>query len=127
MPNRDAVEEFVQLVEQGKFELSMTRFYMDDATTQENNDAPRSGLNVLLERERQTLATFKTIRAQAIRPILIDGDRVAINWIFEFDHPAGFMLRLDEIAFQTWSGDKLASERFFYDPAQLQPPQASKG
>jgi len=28
---------------------------------------------------------------------------------------------LDELAYQTWRGDLIATERFYYDPAQRKP------
>ena len=54
--------------------------------------------------------------------MLVDGDRVAIRWLFEFEFLDGRTLRLDEIAWQRWRGDRIVEEKFFYDPAQLAPP-----
>jgi hypothetical protein len=28
---------------------------------------------------------------------------------------------MDELALQTWDGDRIATERFYYDPAQIRP------
>ena len=33
----------------------------------------------------------------------------------------GVTRRLDELSLQTWRGDRIASERFFYDPASILP------
>ena len=62
-------------------------------------------------------------RREASRPSwsggpLIDGDPVAIRWRFTFDFKDGGRMRQEEIAWQTWRGDKIAEETFFYDPAQ---------
>ena len=121
MPTRATVEAFIADVTTGRFVEAMEAYYRPDATAQENNDPPRVGLEAMIANERRTLAMFASVRAQAVGPALIEGDRVAINWIFEFDHPAGIRLRLDEIALQVWQGDRIASERFYYDPRQLQP------
>jgi hypothetical protein len=34
-------------------------------------------------------------------------------------HPSGAVVWLDELAYHTWRGDRIAAERFFYDPRQL--------
>jgi hypothetical protein len=44
-----------------------------------------------------------------------------IRWIFEFTYPDGSRMRIEELAYQRWEGERIAEERFFYDPAQLKP------
>ena len=100
MPSPETVQQFVKVVEDGLFVEAMQRFYADDATAQENGDPPRSGLPALIAHERGTLAAFRAVRGRAVGPVFIAGDAVAINWHFEFDHPAGMTLRLDEVALQ---------------------------
>ena len=47
-------------------------------------------------------------------------DRVVVRWVFEFEFLDGSRMRLDELAYQRWDGERIAEEKFFYDPAQLQ-------
>jgi ketosteroid isomerase-like protein len=54
-----------------------------------------------------------------VRPVFVNGDHVVINWIFEFTYKDGRTTRLDELAHQRWQGDRIAEERFYYNPAQL--------
>jgi hypothetical protein len=119
MPSREHVEKFVSMVEAGQFVEAMERYYLPDATAQENNDPPRIGLTVLLENERRTLTAFGRAEAKCIRPIVIDGERVVIHWVFTFTRSSGEKVRLEELAQQIWVGDRLSNERFFYDPRQL--------
>ena len=121
MPSREHVERFVKVVEEGHFVEAMEEFYAADASAQENNEPPRTGLAALLDHERATLQRFKRIEARCVRPILVDGDQVVIHWQFVFHHSSGAVIRLDELARQTWHAGKLASERFFYDPGQMRP------
>jgi len=122
MPSRELIERFIATVERGQFVEAMEQFYAPDATAQENNEPPRVGLPALLAHERKSLAMFPTTRGRCLSPVVIDGDRVVIHWRFEFDHPSGAVLSLEELAWQTWRGDRLVSERFFYDPKQMLPP-----
>ena len=47
---------------------------------------------------------------------VVEGDRVAIHWIFELTDKAGKVRRVEEVALQEWRGDRIFRERFFYDP-----------
>jgi ketosteroid isomerase-like protein len=49
---------------------------------------------------------------------VVEGDRVAIHWIFELTDKSGKVHRVDEVALQEWRGDKISRERFFYDPSR---------
>lgn len=124
MPSREAVEAFVKMVESGQHDAAIERFYTEDASMQENQGEPRRGRAVLVAAERQMMGRATEIRSQCVRPVLIEGDTVVIHWIFEFDLKDGSLLRIEELAHQTWRGDQIARERFFYDPAQMKPVKA---
>ena len=49
---------------------------------------------------------------------VVEGDRVAIHWIFELTDETGKVHRVDEVALQEWRGDRIFRERFFYQPAK---------
>jgi ketosteroid isomerase-like protein len=119
MPSRERVEQLIQMVERGKYDVALETFYAENATMQENNAPPRAGLANLVAHERQVMATFKEIRAKQVNDFLIHGDRVVICWDFDFVHPAGKTFHLNELAYQLWQSDKIVQERFYYDPAQL--------
>jgi ketosteroid isomerase-like protein len=113
---RECVEKLIALAEAGKFLEAIEHCYAHDATMQENSKAPRVGLAALLENERRVLASFKEIRVNRAESFLVDGNRSAINWVYEFiDHEGRSYLR-DEIAYQVWQDGKIIQERFFYDP-----------
>ncbi len=119
MPSRDRVEALVALVESGKYVEAIERFYAEGASMQENIGEKREGRAKLVEHEKGVMARVKSIRARAARPVFVDGDRVAINWVFEIDDGSGRVRTLDEIAWQRWQGDRVVEERFYYDPSQM--------
>lgn len=120
MPRRETVEALIAMVEAGQHDAAIERFYAEDASMQENlTEPPRRGRDALVAHERKVMARAAAIRSWCIRPALIEGDAVVINWVFEFDYPDGTTRRMDEIARQTWQGEKIVRERFYYDPAQL--------
>jgi ketosteroid isomerase-like protein len=124
MPDTTTLERFIARVESGAHAEAIAEFYAAGASMQENEQPPRAGRDLLVANERKVLARTKTVRSTCIRPVLVDGDRVAIRWLFEFEFVDGRTMRLDEIAWQRWSGDRIVEEKFFYDPAQLAPPRS---
>jgi SnoaL-like protein len=120
MPDRHVVEAFVAAVESNDHVGAIERFYAPEASTRENQNEPRKGREVLAARERAVLASVARVETKRLSPIFIDGDHSAIHWRFEFtpkdDRPGKVM---EEIAVQTWRGNELIAERFFYDPAQM--------
>jgi hypothetical protein len=120
MPTRETLERFIATVVSGKHDRAIEDFYTADASMQENLDEPRKGRDGLVTRERAVMAMFKSIGTTCVRPVFVDGERVVINWIFEFERPDGGRIRMDELAYQRWDGDKIVEERFYYDPKQMQ-------
>lgn len=118
MPARDVVQRFIETVEAGRYVEAIERFYTEDASMRENQQQPRRGRAALAEHERNVLARMKQIRTLPGTRFLVDGDLVVIRWRFELDYADGRRTALDEIAWQRWSGDLIAEERFYYDPAQ---------
>ncbi|MCP3391720.1 nuclear transport factor 2 family protein [Bradyrhizobium sp. CCGB12] len=120
MPSREIVEAFAQRLEAGDFIGAIEQFCTSDAATYENNTAPTVGRDKLVAKERAVLAASREVKAVRIGPSLIEGDHVATRWIFSFTNAEGATRTLDEIAWQTWRGDKLIEERFYYDPKQME-------
>jgi SnoaL-like domain len=117
MPSRARLDEFIAVVESGDHAGAIERYYTEDASMQENTAPPRVGRDGLVERERGVLAQMTHVYSKAMSSVL-DGDRVAIHWIFELTDKSGEVRRVDEVALQEWRGDRIFRERFFYDSSK---------
>jgi ketosteroid isomerase-like protein len=118
MPTRERVRALIDLVERGRFIDALDSFYHQDASIQENLDPPRHGLDTLVRGEQRVMAAHREIQTRPARMVLVEGDRVVINWIFDFVDHEGRAFTLDELALQLWRGERIIEERFYYDPAQ---------
>lgn len=118
MPDRATLDAFIAAVESNDHVGAIRDFYAEDATMQENLNEPRRGKQVLMEREAAVLRGVNAVRSTCVPPVLVAGDTVVIHWVFEFDLPDGKLRRIEELAHQTWAGNKIRTERFYYDPAQ---------
>src|ERR1700730_15830037 len=117
MPSRERLNEFIAVVESGDHAGAIERYYTEDSSRQKNPSPPRVGRDLLVAHERGVLARMSHVYSKAISSV-VEGDRVAIHWIFELTDKSGRVLRGDEVALQEWRGDRIFRERFFYDPSK---------
>ena len=75
--------------------------------------------NALAAREAAVLASVAGVKTTRLGPLLHEGDHSAIWWRFEFTGKDGKVRSMEEVAWQTWRGEQLVEERFFYDPQQM--------
>jgi ketosteroid isomerase-like protein len=125
MPDRARVESFVATVVRGDYVQALADFYCEDASMQENDQPPRRGRDHLVQHETKTLATMQRMHTHPAPTFLVDGDFVAINWRFDFTDTTGITRRMEELSLQRWRGDRIAEERFFYDPKSIRPLDAA--
>jgi ketosteroid isomerase-like protein len=119
MPSRQSVEAFVARVLSEDHVGAIRDWYHDDAWMQENQAPPRAGgREALMAQEAATLGRAESVKTELVGGPLIDGDTVAIRWRFTFQWKAGGGMQQEEVAWQTWRGEKIAAETFFYDPGQ---------
>ncbi|WPG35225.1 nuclear transport factor 2 family protein [Variovorax sp. EBFNA2] len=121
MPTAARLEAFIAAVEGGAHAQVIEDFYAEDATMRENQAEPRRGRSTLVSQESAVLARTESVVSTCVRPVLVNGDHIAIHWIFEFAFKGGGRMRMEEIAWQRWDGERIAEEQFFYDPAQRKP------
>jgi hypothetical protein len=122
MPTSETLERFIARVEQNAHAEAIEEFYTADASMRENMGTPRVGRDVLVARERKTLARARSVESQCIRPVLVHGSIVVVRWVFRFEWLDGRSTRMEELAYQRWEGERIAEEQFFYDPSQVASP-----
>ena len=125
MPSRARVEAFVALVEAAQYVEALEQFYHPHASMQDNQAPPRLGLERLIADERATMARFARMTTDPVTDLLVDGDKVMIRWRFTFTPAEGPPVVMEELSLQRWEGERVAEERFFYDPRQMRPAVAS--
>jgi ketosteroid isomerase-like protein len=119
MPSTEVLERFIARVESNDHVGAIRDFYAADASMRENQQAPRAGREALMAREAQVLEQAAAVRSRCVRPVFMEGDLVVIRWVFEFEWKTGKAMRMEELAYQRWEGERIVEEQFFYDPAQM--------
>jgi ketosteroid isomerase-like protein len=121
MPTLATLEAFIAAVERGDHVQAIEDYYGEDASMRENQAEPRRGRAVLVAHEREALGRTASVASACVRPVLVNGDHVVIRWTFDFAGKDGRRMRIEELAWQRWEGERIAQEEFFYDPAQMKP------
>ena len=110
-----SVTSLQSLIQEGKTIEAMERFYAENVTMQENNDALRVGKAVCIAHESASLARVKamqgTLKNYAINE---ETGRVFQEWTYQFTNHKDQTFTLNEVSLQTWENDQIVSERFFY-------------
>jgi hypothetical protein len=119
MPTLETLQAFADTVESNDHVGAIQKFYAADAKTRENDGEWRVGRDALAAREAAVLASVAGVKTTRLGPLLLEGDRSAIRWRFEFTSKDGKVRSMEEVAWQTWRGEQLIEERFFFDPQQM--------
>ncbi len=121
MPSPEVLTRFIARVEANDHVEAIEEFYAPHASMQENDLPPRIGRETLVANEKRALSRARSVMSECIRPVLVDGDIVVIRWLFQFEAHDGSKVRLEELAYQRWEGNRIVEEKFFYDPQQMSP------
>jgi ketosteroid isomerase-like protein len=119
MSTRERVQELVRYVRAGRIPEAIGEFYAENATMQENRQPPTVGKAANLAREQAFAASVERWHEVSARSVVVDGDQVLIEWVFEYTTRDGQRIRMEEIAQQRWRDGRIERERFFYDTATL--------
>src|SRR6202158_5717382 len=111
MPSRARLDEFIAVVESGDHAGAIERYYTEGSSMQENASPPRVGRDLLVAHERGVLSRMSHVYSKAVTSV-VEGDHVAIHWIFELTDKSGKVLRIDEVSLQQWRGNRIFRERF---------------
>jgi ketosteroid isomerase-like protein len=113
------VAALISYVEQGRIVAAIREFYGENIVSRENLNPPTIGKAANLEREAGFEAYVDHWQRAHARTVLVDGDRVVINWDLEYTSTDGKRWHYDELALQRWENGQIVEERFVYDSASV--------
>ena len=118
MSIKPQVLDLISLVESGKMLEAMTKYYGDNVAMQENISPPTVGFAENYAREQAFYGSLRALKFTLVS-VVVEDDRAAVNWVFDYTTADGKQYRMDEIAIQTWRNGKIVHERYIYDTASL--------
>jgi len=103
--------------------LDLGKFYTEDAVSIEPGGGTFTGLQALRSKLAGWLAGLRSSSWTA-RHVGVSGNAIIIEWEADLVMKDGRQVKLSEVAVHELRGDKICSERFYYDPRALMPPPA---
>lgn len=94
----------------------LAAFFADDATLSEPSlpEGPVPGKTGIVESAESTWKMWPGVSFEAVS-ILVDGDRVAVEWRSSATHHSGKAVNLEGVDILEFRGDQIASARVYYD------------
>ena len=94
----------------------LAAFFADDATLSDPTlpEGPVAARKGIVESAEATWKMWPGASFEAVS-ILVDGDRVAVEWRSSAKHQSGRAVTLEGVDVLEWRGDKIASARVYYD------------
>ena len=119
MPTLERVQAFIARVEAREYIDALVEFYHEDVVVQENFGDTRKSRDALIAHEIDITARFGSVPVRKVERFAVNGDLVFINWVFTLQPKEGAARTLDEVVMQVWRDDRIAWERFYYDPGTI--------
>jgi len=109
-----SVTELNGMIKAGKVLEAFDKFYADNVTMQENNDAPRVGKAENRKAEEAFVGGIQEFGTWTPLSVGI-GDGVAfVEWTCTFKHKEWGQVTMNQVSVQHWKDGKIVSERFYY-------------
>ena len=97
----------------GKILETFDEFYADDVIMSENGVDERKGKSINREYE-EAFVNSVTFHGASVGEVLIDGNRAAIEWVFDLTPNGGDRVEQKQVALQVWNDGKVVRETFYH-------------
>lgn len=114
---REALVQFVRLIEGGNSLDAMRQFYSPEVVVFENRELARAGVGACLAYEQKALAALsEPLHAKALSLALDEQSGTSfVEWLIRFTGNDGRPMRLEQVAVQKWERGRIVQERFYYE------------
>jgi len=111
------VAEFCALLTGGKTLAALERYYANDVCVFENRTLARAGREQCIAHEREALLRVREVPRFKLQSFAVnETSQVAfLEYSVRFVSAEGRPMRLDQVAVQSWEGDRISNERFYYE------------
>jgi hypothetical protein len=111
------VARFCALLECGETVSAIEQYYGTDVCVFENRELARAGRAQCIAHEREALLRLREApRFKLQRSAINEATQVAfLEYTVRFVSASGRPMRLEQVSVQSWEGDRISNERFYYE------------
>ena len=113
MSIRDHVQSVIDGILKGEILETFDRYYADDVVMSENGVDARVGKAANREYE-EAFVNGVTFHGAELGAVLVDGDRAAIEWVFDLTPNGGERVQQKQVAVQEWREGRVVRETFYH-------------
>ena len=113
MSIRDGVQAVIDGILKGEILETFDEYYADDVVMSENGVDERVGKAASREYE-EAFVNGVSFHGAEVGEVLVDGDRAAIEWTFDFTPQGGERVQQRQVALQVWRGGQVVRETFYH-------------
>lgn len=108
------IQQLNKMVLEGAAIEAFDKFYDDQVSMQENDQAPTLGKAANREREIQFFNSITEFRGAKVLSVAAAGDRTYVEWFFDYTHKDWGKRTYHQVAVQIWNNGKIVNEKFYY-------------
>ena len=115
MDIRNLVETLNSRILAGDILGVFEELYADDVVMSENGTEDRVGKDANRAYEEAFVASLAEFHGAAAETVLVDGNKSAVEWFFDYTTTEGQRMTYRQVALQTWNDEgKIAREVFYH-------------
>lgn len=108
------VKAVIDGIQGGKILETFDKYYADDVVMSENGDNERIGKAANRVYEEQFMNSIAEFHGVSTGDVIIDGDKAAVEWTFDFTPKGGERIVQKQVALQTWKDGRVIREVFYH-------------
>ncbi len=113
MSVREHVQAVIDGILKGEILETFDRYYADDVVMSENGADERVGKAANREYE-EAFVKGVTFHGAEVGQVLVDGDRAAVEWVFDLTPHGGERVQQRQVAVQVWRDGQISRETFYH-------------
>lgn len=112
----ERINELNNMILQGQILEAFDKFYAEDVTMQENEEAPTVGKAANRINEEAFAGNITEFRGAAVKNVIVSDDLTVVEWDFDFTHAEWGVRNYTQIAVQRWNAEgQIINEKFYYN------------
>ncbi len=113
MSTASHVQAVIDGIKKGQILETFDRYYADDVVMSENGADERVGKAANRAYE-EAFVNGVTFHGAEVGEVIVDGDRCAVEWVFDLTPKGGERVQQRQVAVQVWRDGKVVRETFYH-------------
>ncbi|MBY0376371.1 nuclear transport factor 2 family protein [Patescibacteria group bacterium] len=115
---KSKVEDLAKMLSEGKLLEAFEKYYGENVTMQENEEAPRVGKEANRKAEEAFVGGLTEFRSLKIIGMAIGENYSTLEYSLDVTHKDWGVISKTQVATQVWENGQIVKEKFYYNNAK---------